>query len=217
MRENRQGEEGVSGSESVLAEVLRKKEEALEKARDALRVAAVVVTVLQGRIVALEAKLRTDKTGIHSEEGFREFMEERRAQGEHGQSLVLMYVDANHFKEINDDKELGHEAGDAVIQEIGDYLKGIGRAEDVVARLHGDEFVIVFVGATEEGLAKKFADKKFAFTAHYKGKEIPVTLAAGIAVYQEEEAIEEALGRADAAMRASKKKGDGSVARYSDD
>lgn len=64
-----------------------------------------------------------------------------RRSAEEGQSVSLMFIDVDHFKEVNDTH--GHATGDAVLQEVAGRLKGCINAPDTVARLAGDEFVII--------------------------------------------------------------------------
>lgn len=59
----------------------------------------------------------------------------------HGDRFALVYVDVDRFKEIND--TWGHAAGDAVLIEIAQRLRGTLRENDTVARLGGDEFALV--------------------------------------------------------------------------
>ena len=62
------------------------------------------------------------------------------------QSLALMFLDLDGFKGVND--RLGHDAGDEVLREFGRRLKGAVRITDFVARLAGDEFVVVVEALT---------------------------------------------------------------------
>jgi len=73
---------------------------------------------------------------------FMEFATEAlKAVQEQRRRVVLLYLDLDNFKRIND--SLGHEAGDALLKEIAQRLKSITRHEDLVARLGGDEFIIM--------------------------------------------------------------------------
>jgi diguanylate cyclase (GGDEF)-like protein/PAS domain S-box-containing protein len=65
--------------------------------------------------------------------------------------LVVMYLDLDHFKVIND--SLGHAIGDAVLQAVGERLTRFVRGSDTLARLGGDEFVILAEDVADEGMA----------------------------------------------------------------
>lgn len=59
----------------------------------------------------------------------------------HGNGLTFIFIDLDHFKEIND--TFGHDAGDAALRTVGNVLKVSGRGEDMVFRYAGDEFVVM--------------------------------------------------------------------------
>jgi diguanylate cyclase (GGDEF)-like protein len=71
-------------------------------------------------------------------------------------SLAVIYADLDSFKAIND--TLGHGAGDTVLKHVASQLVASVRASDVVARIGGDEFVIVLPGVSERGEAARIAD-----------------------------------------------------------
>ncbi|EAY56085.1 MAG: Diguanylate cyclase/phosphodiesterase with PAS/PAC sensor(s) [Leptospirillum rubarum] len=69
-----------------------------------------------------------------------------------GHSFALLYIDIDHFKNVND--RLGHPFGDRVLVELGQRLKGVVRETDTVARLGGDEFAVILeeVSDRNEGM-----------------------------------------------------------------
>ncbi|NYE61217.1 diguanylate cyclase (GGDEF)-like protein [Duganella sp. 1224] len=82
-------------------------------------------------------------TGLNNRRMFDAFLPQALARAARaGQPLALAILDIDHFKDIND--TLGHAAGDQVLKEFARRLTTAVRAADTVARLAGDEFVIVF-------------------------------------------------------------------------
>jgi diguanylate cyclase (GGDEF)-like protein/PAS domain S-box-containing protein len=71
--------------------------------------------------------------------------------------LGLLYLDVDHFKQIND--QHGHDAGDRVLKQVAERLQRLVRASDTIARLGGDEFVLVLPGLRHEHDALALGDK----------------------------------------------------------
>ncbi|MET0349362.1 MAG: diguanylate cyclase [Rhizobacter sp.] len=123
--------------------------------------------------------------------------------------IALMYLDIDHFKGIND--SLGHQGGDVVLQEFARRLRASVRTTDTVARLAGDEFVVVLeglnVGQEAEGVAQKIID---AMTPPVvvNGTSLDVTTSIGIVVSTADEPDATALtARADDALYRAKRAG----------
>jgi diguanylate cyclase (GGDEF)-like protein/PAS domain S-box-containing protein len=72
-------------------------------------------------------------------------------------SLAVMYLDLDHFKRIND--TLGHSAGDELLVKAADRLRGCTRSDDTVARVGGDEFLLLLNGIEREADAATMARK----------------------------------------------------------
>jgi diguanylate cyclase (GGDEF)-like protein/PAS domain S-box-containing protein len=123
--------------------------------------------------------------------------------------LALAYLDIDRFKEVNDTR--GHGAGDLVLKEFATRLTGSVRASDTVARLAGDEFVIVFeqVANAEEAarLAAKIVEAvRPPFTL--EGTPRHVSTSIGVALHEgDEESAAELVARADSALYAAKRNG----------
>ena len=129
-----------------------------------------------------------------------------------GMQVVLMVMDLDHFKEIND--TLGHPAGDEILRQVGARLAPLLRDSDTLARLGGDEFAVLLPEVTD-GLqaAQKVADNIEAACARpfiYAEQEIYLGVGIGIALYpQHGDDVDTLMSRADLAMYGSKHKGIG--------
>ena len=123
--------------------------------------------------------------------------------------LALMFLDIDHFKTINDTR--GHAAGDLVLKEFGARLKRQVRATDVVARLAGDEFVILLEGVRHgpelQSLAQKIVGAiRPAF--RFEGQSLEVTTSVGVSVYEGGEAtMAKMFASADLALYDAKQMG----------
>jgi diguanylate cyclase (GGDEF)-like protein/PAS domain S-box-containing protein len=92
--------------------------------------------------------LTTDHlTGVSSRAHFFEVAESEVARAErHGRALSVVMLDADYFKRIND--TAGHQAGDEVLKRIAGEAKGLLRTSDTVARLGGEEFILMLPSTT---------------------------------------------------------------------
>lgn len=135
-------------------------------------------------------------------------------RGRKAPRLVVMFVDLDHFKPVND--TLGHLAGDAVLVEVARRLEHELRGADTVARLGGDEFTVlcedVSTADSGVGLATRLAA---ALAAPYETEAGTARLTAAIGLAVADPRGEDGaalLRRADAAMYAAKRDGGGRVA-----
>lgn len=130
----------------------------------------------------------------------------------HNSRFAVLYIDADHFKEIND--TLGHAIGDLVLQEIATRLHQQVRSGDTVARLGGDEFAILLPNLTQTRDVSRIAE---AITHHMlvpfqlsNDQQIDLSLSIGVAVFPEDaNDSNDLLEAADQAMYASKQAGRG--------
>lgn len=126
-----------------------------------------------------------------------------------GAPMALLYLDLDGFKTAND--TCGHEGGDALLREVARRLRDNLRQGDAIARIGGDEFVILLPGCTAGAAAHAIADKmREALREPYRIGEHEVQLSAsiGIAAYPVDGATPDALLRqADKAMYAAKRAG----------
>ena len=119
--------------------------------------------------------------------------------------LAILYMDLNRFKEINDTH--GHGAGDQVLMKVARRFQAALRADEILARLAGDEFVVVAERA-DAATAARIADRlrdAMADPVTVGGHSFPVGLAIGIAVFPRDGSeIDDLLKRADIAMYRAK-------------
>jgi diguanylate cyclase (GGDEF)-like protein/PAS domain S-box-containing protein len=127
---------------------------------------------------------------------------------------ALLFIDLDNFKNIND--SLGHPAGDLVLQEMAQRLKGQVRGDDTVARLGGDEFIIILSSLSQDGRqaisrAREIANKirdTISMECRIHESELHVTASIGISMISEDATSGHDLLRfADTAMYQAKREG----------
>jgi len=121
--------------------------------------------------------------------------------------VSVLMIDVDHFKRFNDD--FGHDVGDLVLQEVGRLLRRATRAEDIVCRYGGEEFVVIMPEATlEVGAARAEvlrAQVERLRIAHQGETLRPVSISAGVSAFPGHgEEIAGLLQAADAALYQSK-------------
>ena len=130
--------------------------------------------------------------------------------------LSLVLIDADHFKRIND--TFGHAAGDAVLRHLAAGLCASFRAMDVVARLGGEEFVVLLPGCDEQAastVAQRLCDGIAAQAVAVEGTAVHYTVSVGVATMDAAvDGVEALIERADRAMYAAKAAGRNRVERW---
>jgi diguanylate cyclase (GGDEF)-like protein/PAS domain S-box-containing protein len=133
--------------------------------------------------------------------------------------VALIFLDLDWFKLIND--SLGHSIGDLLLQEVAQRLREWAREQDTVARIGGDEFLIVLTGVTDipdvavaterlmDALNKEFV---------IQGRKLHINCSAGVCIFPEHGSDSETLIKnADAAMYTAKESGRNVFRFFSDD
>ncbi|HJV75601.1 MAG TPA: EAL domain-containing protein [Noviherbaspirillum sp.] len=122
--------------------------------------------------------------------------------------LALMFLDLDHFKDIND--AIGHSVGDAVLVELAGRLRAGVREEDTVARLGGDEFILLLPGTDASGAARVAQKLLDAIAEPFRIGQYVLNLTAsiGIAIRPNDGVDLETLSKsADTAMYRAKREG----------
>ncbi|MBC8286632.1 MAG: EAL domain-containing protein [Nitrospinae bacterium] len=125
------------------------------------------------------------------------------------EKFAVLFLDIDDFKSVND--TLGHSIGDELLKEVAKRLKGLLRGEDTVARIGGDEFVILLTGLKDASYSTRLAERiilalkpAFKIDKH----EIYSSFSIGIALYPTDAKDAESLFKsADSAMYQAKKQG----------
>jgi diguanylate cyclase (GGDEF)-like protein len=132
-----------------------------------------------------------------------EWSRSRRAGAERKFSVLI--IDINGFKDIND--EHGHQAGDALLKWVGEFLVAQLRTHDVPCRTGGDEFMVLLPDLSADDCAPVIARLRDKLERANDSRAIPVSLSVGSASWPEVSAsCEMLLEVADAAMYADKRR-----------
>ncbi len=165
----------------------------------------LAVTVFQVRLQRKLSRLsRKDPlTGLNNRRSFFDAIDRLRAIDGRG---VLLVIDADHFKAIND--TYGHSVGDRCLQSIAHSIARGVRREDVVGRIGGEEFA-VYLRATTRGQARIIGERLTRpITFHDDdGFPLSVTLSVGAAIGAPGEQVKDIFARADKALYRAKQDG----------
>lgn len=124
---------------------------------------------------------------------------------EEGLSHALLLCDLDHFKRVND--QLGHAAGDAVLQEVAYTMRAALRAGDSIYRVGGEEILVILPGAGQEQ-AMEIAERLRTAVRERRPVGVQVTVSIGVAVAEPETVdSDDLVARADAALYAAKAAG----------
>jgi diguanylate cyclase (GGDEF)-like protein len=126
-------------------------------------------------------------------------------------SIALLMLDLDKFKQINDC--FGHDGGDHVLRITAKRISAVIRSTDRVARMGGDEFIVLLNDLTDPGQAAQIAEKIMAALSapiHVGRVQVPLSVSIGICTITDEDADAEVLlKRVDAAMYRAKQSGRG--------
>ena len=166
---------------------------------------------LQKSRVVLEHIARHDElTGLPNRRHFQERLEQTLARAQRsGEHFALLFIDVDNFKRIND--QWGHEGGDAVLKVVAMRLSATTRKADTVARMGGDEFLVMLENPTHSEDVAHIAEKlleSIRAPIIYKGNELLVGFSIGISQYPQDGAnAADLMASSDHAMYEAKSAG----------
>jgi|GEM_PF-3558475 len=160
---------------------------------------------------ARAAALHDPVTGLPNRVLLSDLLRQSLAQATVGNRMAAIVVDLDRFRALNDD--LGHDAGDAALREVARRLAEAARSTDVLARLAGDEFVVLCSGIAGAGAARRAAERLLESVKQpmwIGGEQIVLSATAGIAIADAEATAESLLRDASTAVRSAKVRARGS-------
>ena len=138
-----------------------------------------------------------------------------RSAERHGEKIAVLFIDLDGFKPVND--SYGHAAGDQVLKEVATRLSSIARDSDTVARIGGDEFVLLMEDlhslADAVVLARRVVEA-LAQPLEIADRPIRISGSVGIVVYPDHGHKDKLVVNADAAMYAAKRAGGNTYALF---
>jgi diguanylate cyclase (GGDEF)-like protein len=160
-------------------------------------------------VLALRRMARTDAlTGLPNREVFFDRVERALARADRNGAMVcVMYFDVDNFKRIND--TYGHDAGDQVLVELGRRVHSLLRLADTLARIGGDEFVILYEDLSDVASAQRLATRLLESMKEpwlVDGEALTISVSVGVAVSESARtSYRELLKLADAALYEAKR------------
>jgi len=185
---------------------------ALEHRQALIAAAALILStvILSGALVESDRAHRRRSTldpltGLFNRNALEQRLGELNGQPcdhDEGLSHALLLCDLDHFKRIND--QLGHAAGDAVLQDVAYTMRATLQAGDTVYRVGGEEILVILPGAGRED-AIEIAERLRREVHDRRPVGVPVTISIGVAVSEPDVVdTDDLIARADAALYAAK-------------
>lgn len=155
------------------------------------------------RLQALDQARRDGLTGTYTRAAFFDMADRLQER------CAVLMLDIDHFKHVND--RFGHRGGDLTLAHAGRLMMGAVRIDDLVGRYGGEEFCILLRGcgiAEAETFAQRLVqDARSASVRLPDGRAVTYTLSAGYAAREPDEALADAIDRADVALYRAKHRG----------
>ena len=160
-----------------------------------------------------------DLTGLPNRAAFERALNDAIASARNGRrSHCLIYLDLDRFKPVND--TAGHAAGDALLRQVAQTIRGVCRSHDLAARIGGDEFAVILEDCPLENgrmVAEKIVRAIGALAFVWVGRTYHIGASAGITAIEAKPASSLGFaGEADAACYAAKAQGRNRVIAFAE-
>lgn len=184
--------------------------EVQKRIHNMLEVRLLYKTVAEQSRLQTEMALHDPLTGLPNRRLLVDRIEKGLQYASRNQRMMaVLYMDLDGFKAVND--RFGHNGGDELLRQVGTRLQAVTRQEDTIARIGGDEFIMLVVDiAHVEDVERPAAKALEALAQPFRldGSEVSVTASIGIAFYPNDAAdAESLLARADKALYGAKREG----------
>ena len=189
----------------------------MNKVTDKLEISSQEVESLKNKIKELESELSLAKeehkldhlTQVLNRGSYEKEMKKfEKAFLEEGQDYAIVFMDLDHFKNIND--TYGHEGGDFILQTFSQVVKRLTRSDNIIGRYGGEEFIVAFKYFQKDELLKYlsrvkevFSSKKLSFKEH----KISVTFSAGVELRSNQNSYDDTISKADQNLYEAKNTG----------
>lgn len=156
-----------------------------------------------------EASHHDSLTGLHNRRGFMEAWEDALHRSRRsGRPVSIVLADLDHFKQVNDTR--GHAAGDLALRAVARTLRASLRAQDVVARWGGEEFMLLLPDTDRDGASRVAESTRSAveeLRIEHGGAAFGLTLSLGVSEHDTGRRVDETVAAADDALYRAKQTG----------
>lgn len=200
----------IESAISPLRDCIRDLEDHNKRLRNELEETRKAVAQQSQKLEQAKEEARVDAlTGLPNRRAFDERIQQAHtAFTENGTSYAVALLDVDHFKKFNDVH--GHAVGDKVLEVVGEVLRRTQRGTDHVARYGGEEFVLLLErlpGHMAKSVVDRHRGRIGKSTLRVDGKDLSITVSAGVADVQPGESMKSVMQRADQALYAAKEAG----------
>lgn len=169
---------------------------------------SIVHDITKSKIYEQELERYANKDPLTNLNNRRSFFRYSRLQDEKRRSGVLIMLDIDHFKKVND--RYGHDGGDLVLKEVARQLEEFFGDIGMVCRYGGEEFAVALwdVGVSKaESICESFRKSIAKSSYKHEDKEIKITISLGLSEIDASVGVEKTIPRADSALYKSKETG----------